>query len=105
MRAIFLGSGHGSCGTGVFLPQGAGTNSQPSNRPGRRLVFPCKYAHVCLHHSQKMEVHHGMENEFCSFLNHVLAILIKIDVNKHVINMTHIVFYLSESHILNAIIL
>ncbi|KAG5051827.1 hypothetical protein JHK87_004025 [Glycine soja] len=33
MRAIFLGSGHRSCGTGVFLPQRAGTNFQPSKRP------------------------------------------------------------------------
>ncbi|KAJ1405150.1 hypothetical protein SESBI_26092 [Sesbania bispinosa] len=33
MRAIFLGSRHGSCGTGVFLPQRAGTNCQPSKRP------------------------------------------------------------------------
>ncbi|XP_020226673.1 uncharacterized protein LOC109808195 [Cajanus cajan] len=33
MRAIFLGSGPRSCGTGVFLPQRAGTNFQPSKRP------------------------------------------------------------------------
>ncbi|KAL2991985.1 hypothetical protein AAZX31_10G025600 [Glycine max] len=33
MRAIFLGSTHRSCGTGVFLPQRAGTNFQPSKRP------------------------------------------------------------------------
>ncbi|RDX70926.1 hypothetical protein CR513_49782, partial [Mucuna pruriens] len=33
MRAIFLGSEHRSCGTGVFLPQRAGTNFQPSKRP------------------------------------------------------------------------
>lgn len=33
MRAIFLGSGPRSCGTGVFLPRRAGTNFQPSKRP------------------------------------------------------------------------
>ncbi|ESW16624.1 hypothetical protein PHAVU_007G171600 [Phaseolus vulgaris] len=33
MRVIFLGSAQRSCGTGVFLPQRAGTNFQPSKRP------------------------------------------------------------------------
>ncbi|CAJ1969261.1 unnamed protein product [Sphenostylis stenocarpa] len=33
MRVIFLGSAHRSGGTGVFLPQRAGSNFQPSKRP------------------------------------------------------------------------
>ncbi|XVE77771.1 hypothetical protein DITRI_Ditri13aG0089800 [Diplodiscus trichospermus] len=33
MQAFFLDSGHKSSGTGVFLPQGAGTNFQLSRRP------------------------------------------------------------------------
>lgn len=36
MQAIFLGSGQGSCGTGVFLPQRAGT--KPTKKPG---TIPC----------------------------------------------------------------
>ncbi|KAL5068219.1 hypothetical protein RYX36_019106 [Vicia faba] len=34
MRAIFLESRNGSCGTGVFLPQRADTKFQPRKRPG-----------------------------------------------------------------------
>jgi hypothetical protein len=34
MRAIFLESRHGSCGTGVFLPQRADTKFQPRKKPG-----------------------------------------------------------------------
>ena len=34
MRAIFLESSHGSCGTGVFLPQRADTKFQPRKKPG-----------------------------------------------------------------------
>ncbi|KAH7517206.1 hypothetical protein FEM48_Zijuj09G0038000 [Ziziphus jujuba var. spinosa] len=34
MQAIFLDSGQKSCGTGVFLPQRAGTNFPPSKKPG-----------------------------------------------------------------------
>ncbi|KAJ7972806.1 G patch domain-containing 3 [Quillaja saponaria] len=33
MQAVFLESGHRSEGTGVFLPQTAGTNFQPSKKP------------------------------------------------------------------------
>lgn len=33
MRAIFLESSHGSCGTGVFLPQRADTKFQPRKKP------------------------------------------------------------------------
>ncbi|XVF72421.1 hypothetical protein PTKIN_Ptkin12aG0120000 [Pterospermum kingtungense] len=33
MQAFFLDSGHKSCGTGVFLPQRAGTDFQSSRRP------------------------------------------------------------------------
>ncbi|QCD86885.1 hypothetical protein DEO72_LG3g1414 [Vigna unguiculata] len=39
MRVIFLGSKQRSCGTGVFLPQSAGTNFQPSKRPACAPVF------------------------------------------------------------------
>lgn len=35
MQAIFLDSAQKSCGTGVFLPQRAGTNTHPNNKkPG-----------------------------------------------------------------------
>ena len=34
MQAIFLESGQRSCGTGVFLPQRAGTDIQPTRKPG-----------------------------------------------------------------------
>ncbi|GAY40702.1 hypothetical protein CUMW_054020 [Citrus unshiu] len=33
MQAIFLESGQRSCGTGVFLPQRAGTDIQPTRKP------------------------------------------------------------------------
>jgi len=34
MQAVFLDSGKKSSGTGVFLPQRAGTNMQSSKKPG-----------------------------------------------------------------------
>jgi hypothetical protein len=34
MQAVFLDSGKKSSGTGVFLPQGAGTNMQSRKKPG-----------------------------------------------------------------------
>ncbi|XP_027368013.1 uncharacterized protein LOC113873865 [Abrus precatorius] len=47
MRAIFLGSGHRSCGTGVFLPQRAGTNSQSSKRPAcAPVLLPARVVHA-----------------------------------------------------------
>jgi len=40
MQAVFLVSGQGSCGgTGVFLPQKAGTKS--TRKPGLHLKFNC----------------------------------------------------------------
>ena len=40
MQAIFLDSGRRSCGTGVFLPRRAGTNFQPSKKPGNVCLVP-----------------------------------------------------------------
>ncbi len=38
MQAIFLESGRRSCGTGVFLPQRANTNFQPTKKPGTIIL-------------------------------------------------------------------
>lgn len=40
MQAIFLDSGQKSCGTGVFLPQRAGTNFPPTKKPGMYKSYP-----------------------------------------------------------------
>ncbi|XP_047157063.1 uncharacterized protein LOC124827920 [Vigna umbellata] len=43
MRVIFLGSTQRSCGTGVFLPQRAGTNFEPSHRPAcAPVILPAR---------------------------------------------------------------
>ncbi|KAF8394429.1 hypothetical protein HHK36_020637 [Tetracentron sinense] len=39
MQAVFLDSGQRSCGTGVFLPQRAGNNFQPSKKPACSSVL------------------------------------------------------------------
>jgi hypothetical protein len=48
MQAFFLESGRKSCGTGVFLPQRVGANSQASKKPGTYSITSMSKGCVCV---------------------------------------------------------
>ncbi|KAF7805415.1 uncharacterized protein G2W53_037576 [Senna tora] len=57
MRAVFLGSRSGSCGTGVFLPRGTSSPSDSRKKPGKgcsTVLIPARVVQALQLHFEQM---------------------------------------------------
>ncbi|KAJ6709051.1 hypothetical protein OIU74_010204 [Salix koriyanagi] len=77
MQAVFLDSGKKSSGTGVFLPQGAGTDMQSTKKPAcARVLLPARVIQalnlnvheIGLHISRRQDAKNKSKGRDCKFL-------------------------------------
>ncbi|KAJ6391984.1 hypothetical protein OIU77_025862 [Salix suchowensis] len=77
MQAVFLDSGKKSSGTGVFLPQGAGTDMQSTKKPAcARVLLPARVIQalnlnvheIGLHISRRQDAENKSKGRDCKSL-------------------------------------